>query len=414
MNSTYVDQGEDIHHYSRNLASARRRVAAEDFDEGDRKALLSFADYIIANGVSLGRVTKYLYHLTTIRREMTCNFGDLDRRKVEALMAWINGSEYKPWTRADMKGALKRFQKWLRNGNLDKDRPFPPEVAWITEKLKRNELEEPEVLNGEEAQRMVSAAPTVRDKALIAVAHEGGFRIGELLGIKLKDVAFDEYGARVSVKGKTGARTVRLITSSSLLARWIEEHGRNGDVEAPLWHTLATNGDKQRLSYGGAIKVIRSAAAGAGIKKRVYPHLFRHSAATRDASFLTEHQLMVKYGWTGDSRAPSRYVHLSSKDIDEKLISVYSGKPFDPPKPDFGPVICPRCSERNTPGLRFCTKCGTPLESSTLVKSGVETEDRLRRLEEENQTMMGALRDLLPLLEELKKERQDQLKGIKA
>jgi integrase len=205
----------DIHYYPLKLRNTQDRIPKETFSERDRKLLLSFGDFITANGVSIGRVTKYLNHLLVIRRKMHCDFEALDRKKVEELMAWVNNSDYKAWTKADMKRALK----WVRCGTLDKEQPFPPEVSWVRTTLKRNELEEPTVLNSEEVEAMISVAHRIRDKAILAVLLEGGFRIGELLGIKMKDIVFDEYGARVSVKGKTGARTVRLVTSAPILAR---------------------------------------------------------------------------------------------------------------------------------------------------------------------------------------------------
>ena len=65
-------------------------------------------------------------------------------------------------------------------GNPDNSLPFPPEVAWIRTTLKRNELEDPEILSDKEAEAMVAAAKNPRDRALIEVAYEGGFRVGEL------------------------------------------------------------------------------------------------------------------------------------------------------------------------------------------------------------------------------------------
>ena len=304
-------------------------------------------------------------------------------------MAWLNTSSYKPWTRSDMKGALKRFMKWLRNGDFDKNKPFPPEVSWIVERLKQNELEEPIVITGEEAQRMISSAPTLRDKAMLAVAHEGGFRVGELLGMQVQDVILDEKGARVSVKGKTGPRTVRLITSSPLLAGWLEIHRAHDTGGAPLWYGLTNGRELKGLGYGAAIKVVRGAAKRAGVTKRIYPHLFRHSAATRDARFLTEHELIVKYGWARDSSAPARYVHLSGKDIDDKLVSVYTGKEIEPVKPDFEPVICQRCKEKNTQGMRFCGRCGTPLDTAELAKASVELQEMRTELLEIRRLLAG-------------------------
>jgi integrase/recombinase XerD len=66
---------------------------------------------------------------------------------------------------------------------------------------------------------MISAATRIRDKTFIAVGHDGGFRVGEMLGIKIRDIEFDEQGARINVSGKTGGRVVTAIASAPLLAR---------------------------------------------------------------------------------------------------------------------------------------------------------------------------------------------------
>ena len=84
--------------------------------ERDKQLIRDFVDFIEADGVSPGRLTKYCYTLMVIRRQMSCTFEALDRAEAERLMRWINGSACKAWTKSDLKGALKRFVKWVRLG----------------------------------------------------------------------------------------------------------------------------------------------------------------------------------------------------------------------------------------------------------------------------------------------------------
>jgi len=130
----------DIHHYRKKLEWSYRALAKETFPERDKELIREFVDYIAANGVSPGRLTKMLYTMMVLRREMKCGFEAMDRAEAERIMRWTNGSDYKAWTKSDMKGALKGFMKWVRLRNLDSTLPFPPEVAWIKSTLKRNEL----------------------------------------------------------------------------------------------------------------------------------------------------------------------------------------------------------------------------------------------------------------------------------
>jgi integrase len=199
-------------------------------------------------------------------------------------------------------------------------------VAWIKTNVKRNELSEPNVLTEEEGRKLIEAVSKPRDKAFVAVLFEGGFRISEMHGIRIGHITFDQHGARVSVRGKTGGRTVRLITSAPMPASWLEQHPFREDAQAPLWVVLAHNSRVKSFSYQKTLNLLSELAKKTRLGKRIYPHLFRHSAATRDSRYLTDRELTYKYGWLGDSKMPARYSHLSGREVDDKLVSVYSGK----------------------------------------------------------------------------------------
>ena len=69
----------------------------------------------------------------------------------------------------------------------------------------------------EEVQKILSAcADSSRDKAMISVHAEAGTRIGELLGMKIKDFVLDNHGGIIKVDGKTGVRPIRNCKICSL------------------------------------------------------------------------------------------------------------------------------------------------------------------------------------------------------
>jgi hypothetical protein len=131
----------------------------------------------------------------------------------------------------------------------------------------------------------------------------------------------------------------------------------------------------ERVSWVAWNRIIKETSRKAGINgKRVHHYLLRHGSATEAAQFLTDSELKVLYGWTMSSRMPQVYIHLSAKDIDPKLEQIYSGKVIQPPKPEFSPILCPKCSERNTPGMSYCGRCGTPLNQADLMKASIEDQ----------------------------------------
>jgi len=81
-----------------------------------------------------------------------------------------------------------------------------------------------ELLTEEEIKRMIEVANHPRDKAIIAVLYDTGTRIGEMGSLKIKHIVFDQYGAILTVNGKTGMRRVRIIFSVPYLASWLDIH----------------------------------------------------------------------------------------------------------------------------------------------------------------------------------------------
>jgi len=117
-------------------------------------------------------------------------------------------------------------------------------------------------------------------------------------------------------------RRVRVIASAPKLQQWIENHPLKEDPNAPLWVTIGTNSKNKVLNYATAKTVLKKLAKKAGIKKRIYPHLFRHSRATHLANHLTEAQMNQYFGWVQGSKMASIYVHLSGRDVVHALLKL--------------------------------------------------------------------------------------------
>ena len=388
---TYRMTPDEVYDYPYSLRWAEKRLETDPGVRAqDKKLIQAFMKHVAAQGVSTGRRAKYVYVLQRCAQEIRVPFRRAKRRDIEDLIMRLTDHEivtkgpdgsqkrrhYSPETMADFRQMLKRFQKFVRYGDTDKDTPFPDEVKWLRDNVKLSERKEPEFFTDEEVEALIRAADTIRDKALIAVAGELGTRVSEVLLIRLGDVRFDDAGAILHIRrGKTGARTLRLISSVAYLADYVSTHPyRDKDPEAPLWLTTSTNHFNEPMSYVACSRMLKAAAAKAGVKhQRIHMYMFRHGSATRNAKYLSDAELRLMFGWSATSRMPAVYIHLSGGDLDMKYQQVYgSGKPVEPPKPAFAPPVCPRCQERGSPGMRFCPKCATPLEPGERAKAAAE------------------------------------------
>lgn len=193
------------------------------------------------------------------------------------------------------------------------------------------------------------------------------------------------------MQGKTGPTTVRLIPSALLLARYLEGHPLREEHRSSLWLTEATNRKNARPGWASWNRILKPLAKKAGIKKSVHNHMLRHGSATESARFLYDNELKIKYGWSKSSKMPSLYVHLAGKDLDDKLLAIYTSKKIDLPKPDFLPTICPRCEESNAPAVKYCKRCGTPLEQEEIAKAGIELEKIKSEFEDLKQLFLKSL-----------------------
>lgn len=272
--------------------------------------------------------------------------------------------DYSEWTKHDYKLILKIFFRWLR-----KTEDYPEEVRWIKTRIKNNNLLPEEVLTEDEIKKMAECAFNLRDRALILVLYESGCRIGEILSLRVRNVQFDDHGAVLLVSGKTGDRRVRVIASAPKLSSWIENHPLGEDINAPLWVSFSTRNKHQNLSYAATKLMLKKVGKKAGVKKRIYPHLFRYPRATFLANFLTEAQLKLFFGWVQDSRMASTYVHLSGRDVDNALLRLQGiSRETSKKETRLKTIKCVRCGKTNSPASKFCMRCGSPLTLETALK----------------------------------------------
>src|SRR5262249_24985155 len=131
-----------------------------------------------------------------------------------------------------------------------------------------------------------------------------------------------EYGYEVALTGKTGKRTVLLVSSAPALSIWLAHHPFRDQPDCPLWvHYDYTRVPKQ-LRYSSIRSLLRRLCARAGIRKRIYPHLFRHSRATFlvASGAMNEQQAKQYFGWTPDSTMLGIYAHLMTEDTSAAVL----------------------------------------------------------------------------------------------
>jgi len=354
----------EIYNYEKKIESVLNRIEHLRIEQENKRAILGFYKDCLPRGLSKARILKYLCTLESIAKLYPKLFETSTKDDISDLVRRIEEKNYSDWTKHDFKVIIKIFYRWLR-----KTEDYPDEVKWIKATVRNSKILPEEILTEDDIKKLVECATSLRDRAFILVLYESGCRIGEILTLRIRNVQFDDYGAVLIVSGKTGDRRVRIIVSAPKLAAWLENHPLRENADAPLWVNHSTRNRDAIFSYGAAKVMLKKVAGRAGIRKRVYPHLFRHSRATFLANFLTEAQLKHHFGWVQASDMASTYVHLSGRDVDNALLKLQGVKVDNQQKEAvLKTILCPRCNEKNSPTSKFCMRCGSPLDLESALK----------------------------------------------
>jgi site-specific recombinase XerD len=164
--------------------------------------------------------------------------------------------------------ALRFFYvKTLRRRYLVDDTPYPK----VPRRL-------PTVLTPEEVQRLIAAARTLSERAMLMALYSTGMRNAELRYLQVRDI--DSRAMLIHVSHAKGGRNRYVPLSATLLAT-LREHWRWMKPKTWLFPGTLHNWRADRPVTPKVVwDACRAAAARAGLTKRVSAHTLRHSFAT--------------------------------------------------------------------------------------------------------------------------------------
>lgn len=184
-----------------------------------------------------------------------------------------------------------------------------------------------DVLSREEVQAMEDAAQAERDKIIVRTLADTGIRVGELVALRPSDLQVQGRNQYLKIRGK-GSRE-RLVPLPPALYRRLRRYAdrsRPDDTNSDrLFLALRRSplGTFDALTTSGVSQLLRALAITADIKKRVHPHLLRHSfatwALTRGMNPLTLAQIL---GHSSLVMIQNVYAHLTPADSYDALLKV--------------------------------------------------------------------------------------------
>jgi len=366
----------DIYNFSKIFDRYQKRLAESNISDINKNLIRKFDRACFLERLSKPRRIKIIGSLIILAEKYLTV--DLDKATKDDLKDAVfkieNKDDYSPWTKESYRAIIKKFYKWFIYGDEYKTRlEYPKIVSWLRVGAKKKDLPKvkaSDILTEEEIKSLIEVAEYVRDRAFISLLYELGARISEIGNLLIKDLSKDQYSYIVDLEGKTGHRTPRIVMSSAYVTHWLNAHPLKDNPHAPLWVMMGTRNKQGKMMYAALRALVKRLVKKSGIKKRIYPHLFRHSRATHLLlnKQINEAQAKVYFGWTPDSGMLSHYSHLISSDVNNAILEMHGIKTEENKESKLKPKQCAMCNTINSYNARFCHKCGKALDVKTAIE----------------------------------------------
>jgi len=168
------------------------------------------------------------------------------------------------------------IKKFLEFNDIDflYDIEFPKRTKALPKSLNEHEVELLiEAVDKDKENTKLQKFNKMRNKTIFTILYSSGLRISELLNLKYSDIDFETRTMRIRGKGDKD----RIVLFDNNAKNVILEYNKLRDQSNPLL-IYNKNGDKLSSRYVEIL--IKKYAKVAGIKKKVTPHILRHSFAT--------------------------------------------------------------------------------------------------------------------------------------
>ncbi len=246
------------------------------------QAVERFVEQLRANGCSVHTTRSYAMDLDRLMAFHGRNGTPVGTLTPDSLARFLNspharlapgGSERGAGTMNRQRTVLRSFGRWLYEAGHLRVNPA------CTLRVRHCPPPPPRLISQDEYQRLLAAMAehddplAGRDQLIVEVLAGVGIRISELAGLNVSDIDCDSGRMRIHAKG--GLDDVRYVNHA--LCAQLRRHIATRDAGAPLF----TNSTWRRLTTRQISRRLEMWLKKAGIERRITPHTFRHTLASR-------------------------------------------------------------------------------------------------------------------------------------
>lgn len=172
------------------------------------------------------------------------------------------------------------------------------------------------IMSEADALLMIRQEPALRNRVLLTVLYGGGLRISEACGLRWRDLTARQETGQATIFGKGGKTRVVLLSAATwkVLAALRGEAG----LDEPVF--LSRNGGA--LDPSAAHRIVKAAAARAGLPSEVSAHWLRHAHASHSLDRGAPIHLVQATLGHASVATTGRYLHARPSDGSSRFLGV--------------------------------------------------------------------------------------------
>ncbi len=234
----------------------------------------SFKDYLIyEKGLSENTVSAYLSDINKVSGKE--EYFDIEIFLPSTYLKSSKNKNYSGSTKKRIQSSINQFLKYLIDENYIANIEMNNISIMTKKKL-------PNVLSANEIDILIDFYDhdlfiSSRNKTIIDFMYSTGCRVSELINVEESDIDIEEAFVRLEGKGSKQ----RIVPLGSKVLINLESYLplRNKDRKNKN-NKLFISKSYRNLDRTAVFRIIKSTGVKAGINKKLYPHILRHSAAT--------------------------------------------------------------------------------------------------------------------------------------
>lgn len=227
---------------------------------------------------------------------------------VQAFAASLDGASA---TRANIIAAVKSLLSFAQEVgyirfNAGKAVKAPSVKSTLAERI----MEEADTM------RMIALEADPRNRAILTLFYGGGLRVSEICGLKWRDLTARDAAGQATVFGKGGKTRVVLLSANTW--RVVQTIRDEADPDEPVFRSRKGG----HLDPSAVWRVVKAAAARAGLPADVSPHWLRHAHASHSLDRGAPLSLVKDTLGHASVATTGRYLHARPSDSSARYLGI--------------------------------------------------------------------------------------------